>query len=62
MFVKQMLILRDITVIEIGNPQIEQHIEKERKIEDGEIETIGLFPNYILHTAVYTENPDRFHQ
>jgi hypothetical protein len=57
-----MLVLRDIAVIEIGNAQVEQHVEKKGEIEDRKIKTIGLFPNYILYTAVYTENPDRFHQ
>jgi hypothetical protein len=37
MLIEQMLVLRDIPVVEIGDTQIEQHIEKKGEIEDCKI-------------------------
>jgi hypothetical protein len=62
MFVQQILMLRDIAVIEIGDSCIQQDVEKKCEIEDGEIESIALSPDNILHCPVNPENPEGFDQ
>jgi hypothetical protein len=62
MLVQQLAVLSDITVIEIGNPEVEKYAEKERKIQDAEVETEILRSDSILNRAVNPENPERLDQ
>jgi len=57
--VQEVVVLRDVPVIEVGNPEIKQDIEKKREVENYKIEAILLDANCILNGPVDTENPER---
>lgn len=60
MFFKQEVVLRNIFIIETGNPNIEQNIQQKRKIEKGEIHSVAFITNHVLHRAVDSKNPKWF--
>jgi len=62
MLVQQMLMLRDVTIVKIGNTGIQKDIEKKCEIKDREIESIVFSTDYILHCPVNPENPKGFDQ
>ena len=61
MFLQQVLILRYVSVIVIGNAQIKQKINDERKIKQREIHSVLLGAGYILH-IYFHKNPERLYQ
>ncbi len=62
MLVQQLLVLGNIAVVEIGYTKIEQDVENENKVEDGEVKAILLGAHRILNTPVNSKNPERLHQ
>jgi hypothetical protein len=62
MFGCQLVVLRNISIVEIGNSYIKQDIENQREIEQRKIKTILFCANGILNRSVNTENPKGFYQ
>ena len=62
MFGKQMIILRYVSVIEVGNAHVEHYLQDEGKVENGKIKTVFGRSHNVLHRSVYSENPKRFYQ
>jgi hypothetical protein len=60
MLFKQKIVLCNIFIVEIGNANIEQNIQQERKIEQGKVHPVTFVANHILHSAVDSKNPKRF--
>jgi hypothetical protein len=60
MLVQQLLVLRNIPVIEIGDAEIEEDIEKKRKIEHFKVESIIHRTHHVLNVPVDGKNPDWF--
>ena len=54
MFSKEVIILSDILIVEIGDAQIQQNIDKESEIEQREINSEILRSNRTLHLPVNT--------
>jgi hypothetical protein len=61
-FVEKLVILGNIPVVKIGNPEIEKNIKKERKIKNCEIKTVLTRSYNILHGTVDAKNPEWLHQ
>jgi len=55
-------VLRDVSVVVVGDAQIEQDVENEREIEQRKVESILLGTHHVLHGAVDSENPERLDQ
>ena len=51
--------LRNITIIEVGDPKVKQDIEKKREVKNDEIETVIFYTYRILNCSVNTKNPER---
>lgn len=62
MLIQQMVVLGNIFVVETGDPQIEEDIEKEGKIKDCKIKPIFTRCSHILYRTVNTENPEWLHK
>jgi hypothetical protein len=62
MFVQQVAILGNVAVVKIGDPKIEEDIEKECKIEYRKIKAIFAGSGHILHCTVDTKNPEWLYQ
>ena len=62
MLVQQMVVLGDIPVVEIGDPQVEKDIEKKGKIKDDGIEPVIRSTNGILYSQVNPKYPERLDQ
>jgi hypothetical protein len=60
MLVEQLLVLRNVPVVEIGDAEIEQDIEKEGKIQNFKVEPIIEGSHHVLNIPVDSKNPDRF--
>ena len=54
MFFKQKIVLGDIFIVEVGYSHIEQNIQKQRKIEKGEIHPVTFVAYKVLHTSIDT--------
>ena len=59
MLIQQLVILRNITVVEIGSPHIQHQIEKQSEVEDGEIKTVTFRTHAVLHPHIDAEHPER---
>ena len=53
-----MMVLGNITVIEIGDPKIEENIEKKGKIKNNQVKSIISNPDNILNVPVNSEYKD----
>jgi hypothetical protein len=62
MFAQQVIVLRNIFVVEICNPEIQEDIEQERKIEQGNVISIYFSSDCDLHVPVNTQYPERLDQ
>jgi hypothetical protein len=62
MFLKQLVVLGNVSIIEICDPKVEQYVEKERKVENHEVKTIFTCSHGILNPPVDPEYPKRFNQ
>ena len=60
MFIKQKIVLRNIFIVETGNPNIEQNIEQKREIKQCEIHSITFVAHHVLHCTVDSKNPKWF--
>jgi hypothetical protein len=59
-FAEQVTVLRDITVIEIGNTEVEKNAEQQRKIKDHSVLPITHVTDLALHFGLYKNCPERF--
>ena len=57
-----MMVLGNIPVIEIGDPKIEENIEKKWKIKNNEVKSIIPNTDNILNVPVNSKYKDRFDQ
>ena len=57
-----MLVSGNIPVIEVGDSNIQYHVQKEREAEQWEIEAIICRSNNILDRPVNSQHPERFHK
>jgi hypothetical protein len=62
MLVQQLLILGNVTVIEVGDAKIEENIEEKREIKDDQVKPIVSYSNNILNISVNAENKNRLDQ
>jgi hypothetical protein len=62
MFVQQVAILGNVSVIKISNPKIEEDIKQEGKIENRKIKAIFAWSNYILDRTIDSKNPEWLNQ
>jgi hypothetical protein len=62
MFVQQMSVLCDVSVVEVGNPKIKKDIKKEGKIEDCKIKTEFFSADRILNGPVNAKHPEGFYK
>ncbi len=52
----------NISVVEVGNSEVEKNIEKQRKIKKSKIKTVICRTHRILHRHIDTENPKRLNK
>jgi hypothetical protein len=57
-----MIVLRNVTVVKIGDAQVEDDVKKKRKIQDDKIKTIIPNPYDPLYVQIDPKNPDRFNE
>ena len=62
MFLQLVVVAGNVTVVEVGNPQIEKDEKEIGKVENGKIKTIFLRAGNILYLSVNPQNPERFYQ
>jgi hypothetical protein len=62
MLVQELVILGNVFVVEIGDPKIEQDIEKKSEIEYRKIKTVFARGYHVLNGAVDTKNPEWLNQ
>ena len=62
MFRQQLIVSRNIAIIEVGDAHVEHHIEEVGEVEDGEIETVAGRTDSVLHRHIHPENPERLDQ
>ena len=55
-----MIVLGNIPVIEIGDPKIEENVEKKGKIKNNKVKSIISYPYNILNVPVNSEYKNRF--
>jgi len=60
--IQQLTILRNISVIEIGNSKIKENIKKKGEIENDKIKPKILGTNHVLHSSVNAKNPEWLNQ
>jgi hypothetical protein len=56
------MVLRNLPVIEGGDPYIQENVKNKGEVEKGVVPAIDLRPNSILHGTVYPEHPERLDQ
>jgi hypothetical protein len=59
---EQMLVLGNISIVVIGNAQVEHDIQKHRKIQERKVQAIVFVAHDVLHRKVDSENPKRLNQ
>ena len=62
MLVQQVVVLRNITVVIIGNSEIKQNIKQKREIKYCEIKAIFTRSSDILYGSVDAKYPERLNQ
>ena len=62
MFVKQLDMLGDIAVVEVSDPEIQQDIEQESKIEQVHVKSVIRQPHRVLNGPVNPEDPEGLDQ
>jgi hypothetical protein len=53
---EQVIVLRNVFIIEVGYSKIEDDGKQKRKVEDGKINTIRRRTHLKLHRFIYPEN------
>ncbi len=61
MLLQQVLILRYVAVIVIGNAKVKQKVDNQRKIKQREIHSVLLGAGCVLH-IYFHKNPERLYQ
>ena len=59
---QQMLVLRNILIVEIRNAEIEKYIQQERKIEQCEVFAISSIAHFILNIRFNHQDPERLYK
>ena len=59
MLAQELVVLGDVPVVEIGDPEIQQDIEEKGEIEDNQVKAIIPHPHHILDVPVNPENENR---
>jgi hypothetical protein len=49
-------------IIEIGDAQVKQYIQKQGETEKGEVKSVTICTYHILYRPVNAKNPERFYQ
>jgi len=62
MLLQELVILRYITVIEVGYPEVKDDIQQEGQVEKGYIQSEFAGTHQNLHIPVDPENPERLDQ
>src|ERR1051326_499570 len=57
MFFEQVVVLRNVLVVEIGDPKIKEDVEQERKVEQNEVLAISSITHHLLHTGLDAQRP-----
>ncbi len=58
MLVYQVVVLCNVPVVEVGNPEVKQDVEQEGEIEQCGIQTVGTGTNGVLYSTVDTQDPE----
>ena len=58
----QMVVLRNILVVEIGNAKIKNNIHQKRKVKEREIQTVIFGTYHGLHLTFNTKYPKRLNE
>ena len=62
MFGEEVIILRYVFIVEVGDTEIEDDGKQKGEVEDGEINTIRCCAHLKLNCFIYSENIDRFYK
>jgi hypothetical protein len=62
MLVEQLVVLGDVPVVEIGNSQVKQDVEKEGEVEQIEIKPVFHHPRHNLNVPIDGKDPNRLNQ
>jgi hypothetical protein len=54
---KQVVVLSDVAVVEIGNPKIQDDVKQKREVQDIEIKTVFLGTYKVLNLEINAKNP-----
>ena len=57
--VDKVRVLGDVAGVEVGDAKVQQDVEDIGEVEDGEIESVGLGSDSILHANLNAKNPER---
>ena len=57
--VDKVRVLGDVAGVEVGDAKVQQDVEDIGEVEDGEIESVGLGSDSILHANFNAKNPER---
>jgi len=61
-FFDQKAVPGDIPAVEVGNSDIEEDVQDDRKIEKSEVKAIIFGSNHILNGSVNAQDPERLDQ
>jgi len=62
MLIQQVIILRYIPVVEIGDSKIQQNIKQEGEVQNYEIEAVITYANHTLYGKIDPKNPHGFNE
>jgi len=60
MFSQQVVVLGNVAVIELSDPEVENNVQQKGKAENGIVESVINGSHHILHAPVNPKNPERF--
>jgi hypothetical protein len=60
--VEQMVVLRDVLVVEVGDAEIKENVEQKSEVHQGGIPAIFFRSHGVLHGTVDAKNPERLYQ
>src|SRR5438477_191962 len=59
MLAEKVIVLRNIFIVEVRDAEVEQDVEEEGKVEEGDVITIHLSAHSDLHVAINAQYPER---
>jgi len=62
MLSNQVLMLRNIFIVEVSDPEIQQYVEQERKVEECIVKAVHFSAYGNLHVTVYAQYPKGFYE